>query len=108
MDALKKLSELHDYVKKNYEQGNYDSAKTDYQQWADSSTHRDHSSATATQSDYQMGFEQAVRDHEQNRGFRHYPESLVKFGNTVTDNQMVELSEFIKGYHEGEKHVQES
>lgn len=38
MDALKKLSELHDYVKKNYEQGNYDSAKTDYQQWADSST----------------------------------------------------------------------
>lgn len=55
-----------------------------------------------------MGFEQAVRDHEQNRGFRHYPESLVKFGNTVTDNQMVELSEFIKGYHEGKKHVQES
>ena len=72
MDALKKLGELHDYVKKNYEQGKYDNPN-----------HQDYSSREAYEyrsdptDDYQMGFSQALKDHEENQSFKVYPEKLV-------------------------------
>ncbi|MGF2384902.1 hypothetical protein [Lentilactobacillus otakiensis] len=87
MDALKKLGELHDYVKKNYEQGKYDNPN-----------HQDYSSREAYEyrsdptDDYQMGFSQALKDHEENQSFKVYPEKLVNLGNKVSDNKMQELS----------------
>ncbi|GAD16966.1 hypothetical protein ABC628_09045 [Lentilactobacillus otakiensis] len=98
MDALKKLGELHDYVKKNYEQGKYDNPN-----------HQDYSSREAYEyrsdptDDYQMGFSQALKDHEENQSFKVYPEKLVNLGNKVSDNKMQELSEFIAGYNDGKK-----
>jgi hypothetical protein len=103
MNAFQKLTQLHDYVKKNYEQGNYDGAK---ESWSTESV-RAGQATTEPMSDYQMGFDQAVKDHEQHRAFHHYPSELVKLGNAVSDHKLAELSEFINGYNAAKKHVQE-
>lgn len=98
MDALKKLGELHDYVKKNYEQGKYDNPND--QDYSNREAYEYRSDPT---DDYQMGFSQALKDHEENQSFKVYPEKLVNLGNKVSDNKMQELSEFIAGYNDGKK-----
>lgn len=98
MDALKKLGELHDYVKKNYEQGKYDNPNDQY--YSNREAYECRSDST---DDYQMGFSQALKDHEENQSFKVYPQKLVNLGNKVSDNKMQELSEFIAGYNDGKK-----
>ncbi len=98
MDALKKLSELHDYIKKNYERGTYDNSNNQ-----DYVYHEVNENQSASGDDYQMGFDQALKDHEEHRFFKSYPEKLVNIGNQVSENKMQELSEFIAGYNAGKK-----
>lgn len=98
MDALKKLTQLHDYVKKNYEQGKYDNPAN--QDYSNRKAYESHSDRT---DDYQMGFSQALQDHQEGHAFKSYPEKLVDFGNQVSDDKMQELSDFIAGYEDGKR-----
>lgn len=106
MDTLKKLSELHDYVKKNYEQGHYDDVKKDYQNWSQSHDYGQEGASTTSKTDFQMGYDQAMDDFKTGRPFRRYPDKLVDLGNSVFGNKLEELSAFIKGYREGQQHSQ--
>ncbi|CAK8054885.1 hypothetical protein [Eupransor demetentiae] len=88
------LHELHDYVKKNYEAGEYDEAQTAYQDWAKEKQ------SSKVQDDYQMGYEAAQSDYDQGKQFKHFPAGLTKLVNKLSQDRAHEISEYIRGYQE--------
>ncbi|GEP23320.1 hypothetical protein [Lentilactobacillus diolivorans] len=92
------LKELHDYVKKNYEQGNYKDAEAQYKNWDNRNYYDKKTQTQSKQSDYQKGYEQATQDFKNNRAFHRYPKEAVKIGNEITNNKLSEVSNFIAGY----------
>ncbi|AQG71804.1 hypothetical protein AWJ15_01940 [Lacticaseibacillus rhamnosus] len=97
---FKNIQSLHDYVKKNYEAGRYDATAKEYQQWTnDYETAKAHAAHPEAGSDYQMGYQQALSDHDHGFDFRDYPETMIHFGNVVTGHRMQEVADFIKGYN---------
>lgn len=105
---IKKLESLHDYVKKNYEAGKYDASANEYKQWTE-----DYQAAATTSghadddSDYDMGYQQSMTDHDHGFSFRNYPEAAIDFGNLVSGNRMHEVADFIKGYNAAKKDIVE-
>lgn len=96
MTVFEEFKELHDYVKKNYEQGKYqNTANQSQKQWSNGT---DTKQSKTDQSDYQMGYDQATKDFKEHQVFRQYPQKAVTLGNELTNHQMTEVADFIKGY----------
>ncbi len=95
-----KINQLHHFVKRNYERGNYDKA-----QFFSTYEHHEHNGKPEKPqigvSDYQLGYKQALSDFENKHAFRHYPKLLVKFANIVSGHRLFEVLAFIVGYDDG-------
>ncbi|MCI1903262.1 MAG: hypothetical protein LKJ03_04190 [Enterococcaceae bacterium] len=102
------FKQLHDYVKQNYEDGNYQEAEEEYKNWSAKYDQAASANPAKKASDYQLGYEQATADFEQKHSFHHYPEKLVDFANQLTENKMQEITEFIKGYEDRKKELKTS
>ncbi|AXX64904.1 hypothetical protein DS830_05190 [Bombilactobacillus bombi] len=87
------LKNIHDYVKENYEAGNYDNAKAAYTSWE---TEKD---KQTNLSDFEMGVQKAQNDYKQNRTFATYPKLAIGILNKLFGNKASEISEFIHGYN---------
>lgn len=106
VEMIKKLRSLHDYVKQNYEAGNYDASAEEYKQWTNDYQSAVESDGHAGEtSDFQMGYQQATTDHDHGFGFRDYPEVMINFGNIVSGNRLKEISDFIQGYNAAKKDI---
>ncbi|KRM94864.1 hypothetical protein FC19_GL000123 [Liquorilactobacillus aquaticus DSM 21051] len=98
------MQHLHDYVKENYERGNFqtynepDWSKTEH-------SYKNCSYQQNTSDDYQLGYQQARRDYETQHAFRHYPEELVKLTNKLVNGRVSEILEYIKGYNAGKEEL---
>ncbi len=97
---MSKVSQLHHFVKRNYERGNYDNAQA-----SSANEHPDYDGRPEKPqigvSDYQLGYKQALSDFENKHAFRHYPKLLVKFANIVSGHRLFEVLAFIVGYDDG-------
>ncbi|HJE97103.1 MAG TPA: hypothetical protein K8V00_05735 [Ligilactobacillus acidipiscis] len=71
------LKDIHDYVKNNYESGNYDDAKAAYTSW------ETEKGKQTNLSDFEMGVQKAQNDYEQNGTFAMYPKLASLFVNII-------------------------
>ncbi|KRL36653.1 hypothetical protein [Liquorilactobacillus uvarum] len=98
------LQEIHDFVKNNYEQENFQTynehnwSKTDY-------SSKNCSYQQNNMADYQLGYQQAIQDYKTQHEFRHYPEELAKLINKLTNGRVSEISEYIRGYNVGKEEL---
>lgn len=84
------LKNIHNYVKKNYEAGNYENAKVAYTSWKKESNQL---------SDFEMGVKKAQSDYKLRGLFSTYPVLTVGAVNKLFDDKALEISEFIRGYN---------
>lgn len=87
------FKDLHDYVKKNYEAGNYDDIKSAYASW------KYEKSKQTSMTDFEMGTQKAQADYSQNGSFATYPEVAIDILNKLFSNKASEIGEFIDGYN---------
>lgn len=84
---------LHDYVKKNYEAGNYDNIKSAYTSWEYEKNKQ------TSMTDFEMGVQKAQADYNQNGSFVTYPKLAIDILNKLFSDKASEVSEFIDGYN---------
>lgn len=90
---------IHDYVKSNYENGNYDSFKNQYSNQNYYKNKKYYSKVCDDNlSDFKEGFNQAKSDYQIKHKFKHYPNFLLKLVNFIFFNKMKEIVDFIDGY----------
>lgn len=100
------FKKLHDYVKENYEAGKYQEAEEEYQHWQ--ATYRQTSDTNSGEiSDFQLGYNQAITDHEAGHVFHHYPEALVRVADKLTGDGLTEILQFIEGYQQAKEKLKE-
>ncbi|WP_429970897.1 hypothetical protein ACQW5G_07805 [Fructilactobacillus sp. Tb1] len=80
------LKAFHDYVKKNYENSQYDNEYSKF---------HDYNSNT----DFNLGVKQAKDDFYSNKHFKIYPLYLIKLTNKLFNNRLYEIVDFISGYN---------
>lgn len=95
---MKSLGALHDYVKDNYEQGNYESASRAYQDWKNTNSYSQGVSGD-DKDDYQSGYCQAQYDYEVHGKFQRFSASFIKIINLLSNDKAVEVARFIEGYN---------
>ena len=106
------LKQLHDYVKENYEAGNYKEAEKAYKKWRDTYDYT-YNAANAAKtavkksslSDYQMGYEQAKKDYAESHSFKDFPKKGVNLVNRVTQNKAIEIERYIDGYNDAKAKI---
>jgi len=98
------LRQIHDFVKMNYNQQNYDYAKQSYEN-IKSDYHNVKDAHQDGKNDYQLGYDQAMSDYRRIHSFRNYPQSMVGIVNKVSNNDMFEISSFIDGYNDAERNI---
>lgn len=94
------LNDLHDYVKNNYEAGNYDDAKAAYTAW---NTTNDESTNLT---DFEMGVQKAQSDYAKTGTFATYPKLAIDILNELFADKASEISEFIRGYNSEKERIQ--
>lgn len=82
-----RLKQLHDYVKQNYENGQF-SQKYFYD-----------ANQSNQVADFRMGQQQARQDFQNGARFKYYPLLLVKIVNLLTLKRLTEVKNFIEGYN---------
>ncbi|EEW54282.1 hypothetical protein [Limosilactobacillus antri] len=82
-----RLKQLHDYVKQNYEDGQF---TQNYSYEANQAN---------PASDFRMGQQQARRDFQNGARFKFYPLLLVKIANLLTLKRLTEVKNFVEGYN---------
>lgn len=87
------FKDIHDYVKKNYEAGNYDDVKTAYTYW------ESEKSKETSATDFEMGVQKAQEDYKKNGSFATYPKLAIDILNKLFSDKASEISEFIDGYN---------
>lgn len=87
------FKDLHDYVKKNYESGNYEDVKSAYFSW------KYEKNKQIRMTDFEMGVQKAQADYNQNGSFATYPKLAIDILNKLFSNKTSEVSEFIDGYN---------
>lgn len=87
------LENIHNYVKRNYEAGNYDDTKAAYTSWENENNQR------SNLTDFEMGVKTAKSDYKKSGTFAVYPELAVDSVNKLFDGRALEISEFIRGYN---------
>lgn len=92
------LQQLHDFIKENYEQGNFYSSK-EHPEYYRPKTYSTDQEQRDTRSDYCLGYQQAVQDYNSNRTFRHYPAKTTALINKFSDGRISEISAYIAGYN---------
>ncbi|APU71512.1 hypothetical protein LCR01_13950 [Companilactobacillus crustorum] len=90
------IKAIHDFVKYNYERGNYHNAEFVYRDFTHYNTIK--SNHYSEKSDYQIGYNQAKIDYQREHCFHSYPDSLLELTNKLSDNHLLEIVDFIKGY----------
>lgn len=101
---LEKIQEIHDYVKKNNEEGRYADAAAEYKQWQhDYATAYRVQGASGQMSDYQMGYHQAMVDQQAGRSFKMYPQDAMAAAIALFGHRMAEVVDFIHGYNAAKK-----
>ncbi|WP_203641243.1 hypothetical protein [Levilactobacillus andaensis] len=93
------LKDIHNYVKENYEAGNYDDAKTAYTSWKTEKTQQ------SNLTDFEMGVQKAQSDYQKSGTFAAYPELTIDVVNKITDNKASEISGFIRGYNSEKERI---
>ncbi|WP_125770702.1 hypothetical protein [Companilactobacillus furfuricola] len=88
------LRKLHDFIKRKYEEGDYQQAADSYYDWKNSIR-------AQINDDYRLGYDQAVADFENHRSFHHYPDKIISFSNALTSQRINEVDRFIRGYNAG-------
>ena len=103
------LKQLHDYVKENYEAGNYKEAEKAYKKWHGTNDYSYHTTKTTVKksslSDYQMGCEQAKKDYAESHSFKAFPKKGVNLVNHVTQNKAIEIERYIDGYNDAKAKI---
>lgn len=95
---------LHNYVKDNYENGEYKEAENAYKNW--SQINKNYSgNGSVPPNDYQMGYHQANEDYEKNLYFNSFPDKLIDFVNLFANNKLSEISNYIKGYKDAQNDI---
>ncbi|MBW1606015.1 hypothetical protein [Lactobacillus sp. Sy-1] len=92
---------LHDFVKKNYENGNYDFAKKNYENYNFSGgipQGVNYNMFRHQSKDFQLGYNQALNDYKIRNKFKHYPVKLIYLINMLFNNRAIEIYNFVKGY----------
>lgn len=89
---------LHDFVKENYENGNYDFAKENYQNFHDETLKKE-------TDDFTMGYNQAMQDYQSKHRFKHYPYKLTALLNRMLGNKLSEIVNFTDGYQSAKKQI---
>lgn len=104
---MKNLELLHDYVRDNYEQGNYQSSSQKYQNWKKSNSYgQGVSDVDDDQDDYQSGYQQAQDDYQTHDKFQEFPDNFIKVINLLSNDRATEVAQFIEGYNAyKEKHA---
>ncbi|MQS74856.1 hypothetical protein [Companilactobacillus halodurans] len=98
------LIQLHDFIKENYEDGTFQSTQDSYRQVKnDYQASKDFHAST--EDDYQLGYQQAMSDYRRDHAFRYYPKSLLRFANEISDNKLIEITNFIDGYKNAQKDI---
>lgn len=69
------LKDIHDYVKKNYEAGNYDDAKAAYTSW------KTENNQQSNLTDFEMGIQKAQSDYKKSGTFAIYPKLAIDVAN---------------------------
>lgn len=87
------MKDIHNYVKKNYEAGNYDDAKAAYTSW------KTEKSQQSNLTDFEIGVKKAQSDYKKNGKLAAYPELAIDVVNKLFDAKAFEISEFIRGYN---------
>ena len=82
-----RLKQLHDYVKQNYTDGQFDQ---NYSYEANQAN---------PASDFWMGQQQARQDFQNGGRFKFYPLLLVKITNLLTLKRLTEVKNFVEGYN---------
>ncbi len=97
---MKGLGSLHQYVKDNYEKGNYQAASEAYKTWKmENSYSQERNNQAGSTDDYQAGFNQAKFDYENEHHFKRFPSKFIKLINLLSDDKASEVSKFIEGYN---------
>lgn len=95
--AMMKIK-IHDYVKKNYENGNYDNAYSSYdssQSKCEYTYEYDNVKENET-NDFDLGYKKGTSDNF-NR-FKFIPLNLLKWINQILDGKLHEIIDYIEGY----------
>lgn len=88
---------LHDYIKKNYENGRYNQNYN----FSHSPTAATQNCSTKKQSsDYNLGCQQACTDYQNHHKFHLYPQTLTSWLNRLFQGRLNEIAAFIKGYND--------
>lgn len=96
MSSFLDILNMHDYVKQQYERGEYAEAENEYTHLVRAAEVDEFDSTTL---DYRMGLYQAREDYESGKPFKSYNEGMIKFANKVSKGKAEEALEFIKGYN---------
>lgn len=86
-DTMSMMKDLHNYVKKNYEAGNYDDAKAAYTSWKTENNYQ------SNLTDFEMGVQKAQSDYKKNGTFAAYPELAIAVLNKLFADKAFEVSE---------------
>lgn len=87
------FKDIHEYVKRNYEAGNYEDAKKAYASWEYEKNNQD------SMTDFEMGVKKAQKDYSENGSFATYPKLAIDMLNKLFDDKASEISDFIDGYN---------
>jgi len=93
------LKDIHNYVKRNYEAGNYDDAKAAYTSWENENKQQ------SNLTDFEMGVQKAQSDYKKDGKFATYPELAIAVLNQLFDDKASEISEFIRGYNSEKERI---
>lgn len=87
---------LHDFIKDTYDHStDLSQIESTYQNWQ-----IQHATNSGV-SDYQLGYNQALRDLANNRKILLHSQELINFANLISITKARQINEFIKGYHDG-------
>lgn len=93
------MKDIHNYVKKNYEAGNYGDAKDAYTSWKKVKSQQSHFT------DFEMGVQKAKSDYKKSEAFAAYPKLAIDVMNKLLDDKAFEISEFIRGYNSEKEQI---
>ncbi len=96
---LKKIFRLHSYIKKNYENGNFQ-VNENY-----SDSHNYQNTFKNSISDFNLGKRAALKDFTANHKFKLYPVKIISMVNSLFKNKFHEIADFVTGYDQSKREI---
>ena len=96
------FQQIKNFISENYHDGNYQAAVQQYHHWQSNYNRAKRYQTQEQISDYQLGYGQAETDFQRDHAFHDYPQDLVLLANEIDGNQTKEVSDFVRGYKDGQ------